>query len=145
MKAINVFILCSLFSILNGCSTYTYESNIARNNAFDTEDDDIGLSPQDRANRVTLEDKRAALKLRTLHEKDKRAAYEAGVRQTLNDFKGRMQAREVFTYEPPMVEYVKMPAQIINGQLRPSRIEPVLISPARVIENNGILLPESNR
>lgn len=149
MKIYQRIIMASIYAFfvvsVSACSTYSHEQDIARNNAFEQEDEiditTVTLTAEDKANRITLEDKRAALKMLSLQENKLKSAYENGVRDTLEDFKGRMDARKVFTYEPPVVEYVEMPAQVINGVLYPARVQPVFVTPGRYIENNGILLP----
>ena len=44
------------------------------------------------------------------------SAYEQGVRDTLQEYKGRMRAREEYVYEPPLVQEVDMPARIVGGR-----------------------------
>lgn len=68
-------------------------------------------------------------------------AYRKGVTDTLEEFEGRMRARQGFTYEPPIIEYVDMPAQVMNGALYPRHKAPVIISPGRWIESNGVPVP----
>lgn len=68
-------------------------------------------------------------------------AYRRGVTDTLEEFQGRMRARQGFTYEPPIIEYVEMPAQVMNGALYPRHKAPVIVSPGRWVETNGVPVP----
>ncbi|ULQ48336.1 hypothetical protein JN531_017025 (plasmid) [Flagellatimonas centrodinii] len=52
-----------------------------------------------------------------------------------------MRARQGFTYEPPIIEYVEMPAQVMNGALYPRHKAPVIVSPGRWVETNGVPVP----
>ncbi len=74
-----------------------------------------------------------------------REAYERGVRDVLEDYRGRMRASEHFVYEPPVIEYVDMPAEIRSGALYPSRSEPVIISPGGYRSQQGITVPATRR
>lgn len=70
-------------------------------------------------------------------------AYEDGVAETLEDFRGKMNARQGFVWEPPVVEYQQMPSMVMNGALYPAHKTPVVVSPGRWVEANSIMLPEA--
>ncbi len=84
---------------------------------------------------------KAANELRRLRQFQIDTAYQRGVEDTLKEFRGQMHARESFVYEPPLVDMVEMPAQVINGALYPKHTAPVIYTPGRWIESNGIELP----
>jgi hypothetical protein len=71
-----------------------------------------------------------------------RRAYAQGVKQVLEDFKGKMQASESFVYEPGVIECgVKIPGRVVNGALIPSHEECVLIKPGAHKLQQSVLLP----
>lgn len=71
-----------------------------------------------------------------------RRAYEEGVTQVLTDLKGKMRARDRFTWDPPMIECgVEIPARVQNGMLVPSHKECVQIAPGRWTEEAPTYLP----
>jgi hypothetical protein len=71
-----------------------------------------------------------------------RRAYQEGVEQVLLDMKGKMRARDRFTWEAPIVECgVEMPARVLNGMLIPSHQTCVQIAPSRVTEEAPTYLP----
>ncbi|MBK3920036.1 hypothetical protein EGJ28_16660 [Stutzerimonas xanthomarina] len=75
-------------------------------------------------------------------ELEKRA-YEEGVSQVLLDMKGKMRARNRFTYDAPLVECgLRMPARVVNGMLMPSHETCVQIAPGRYTEEAPTFLPE---
>jgi len=76
-----------------------------------------------------------------MSDAERRRAYQQGVRDTLRDLKGRMRAEQHFTYEPPIVEHVEVPAQVTNGAFYPAHKTPVIVSPGQWKERNGIALP----
>ena len=64
-----------------------------------------------------------------------RRAYEKGVQDVLIDMKGKMRARDRFTWEAPIIECgVQIPGRVVNGMLIPSHEECVQIAPGRFIE-----------
>jgi len=103
--------------------------------------DGISLSESDKQRGITLEGKRAAARMRALQDEELKGAYAQGVRDTLQDFKGRMRARSQFVWEPPIVEMVEMPAANMNGAIYPRHVTPVIIAPGRWVEENGVRLP----
>ncbi len=71
-----------------------------------------------------------------------RQAYEKGVQDVLTDMKGKMRARDRFTWEAPIIECgVMIPARVVNGMLIPSHEECVQIAPGRWIEEAPTFLP----
>ena len=71
-----------------------------------------------------------------------RRAYEEGVTQVLTDLKGKMRARDRFTWDAPIVECgVQIPARVQNGMLVPSHQECVQIAPGRWTEEAPTYLP----
>jgi hypothetical protein len=103
---------------------------------------DDKLSSEDEANYVRAKEKAIAKEFSVLEGRQLKDAYEQGVRDTLEDFKGRMRASSGFVWEPPLIEWVAMPAQQINGAIYPSHKAPVIIRPGRWVEENGITLPD---
>lgn len=69
------------------------------------------------------------------------AAYDQGVNDTLEEFRGRMHGRSSFVFEPPVIEWVDMPAQVINGALVPAHRAQVMVTPGRWVEHNGVPVP----
>jgi len=71
-----------------------------------------------------------------------RQAYEKGVQDVLIDMKGKMRARDRFTWEAPIIQCgVEIPGRVINGMLVPSHNECVQIAPGRWIEEAPTYLP----
>lgn len=71
-----------------------------------------------------------------------RRAYEEGVEQVLTDLKGKMRARERFTWDAPIVECgVRIPARVQNGMLVPAHEQCVQIAPGRWTEEAPTYLP----
>jgi hypothetical protein len=71
-----------------------------------------------------------------------RRAYEEGVQQVLIDMKGKMRARDRFTWDAPIIECgVRIPARVQNGMLVPSHEECVQIAPGRWTEEAPTYLP----
>lgn len=71
-----------------------------------------------------------------------RRAYEKGVQDVLVDMKGKMRARDRFTWEPPIIQCgVQIPGRVLNGMLVPSHEECVQIAPGRFIEEAPTYLP----
>lgn len=71
-----------------------------------------------------------------------RRAYEKGVQDVLVDMKGKMRARDRFTWEAPIVQCgVQIPGRVVNGMLIPSHEECVQIAPGRFIEEAPTYLP----
>lgn len=72
-----------------------------------------------------------------------RRAYEEGVSQVLTDMKGKMRARDRFTWDAPQIQCgVKIPGRVINGMLVPEHEECVQIAPGRWNEEAPTFLPE---
>lgn len=57
-----------------------------------------------------------------------RDAYEQGVRDAIRDFKAKSSAPH-YVYEPPVIEYVEVPAQVRDGAFYPAHREPVVVRP----------------
>ena len=71
-----------------------------------------------------------------------RQAYEDGVKEVLADMKGKMRARNRFTWDAPIIECgVKIPARVANGALVPSHEECVQVAPGRWTEEAPTYLP----
>jgi hypothetical protein len=71
-----------------------------------------------------------------------RRAYEKGVQDVLTDMKGKMRARDRFTWEAPIIECgVTIPGRVVNGMLIPSHEQCVQIAPGRWIEEAPTYLP----
>lgn len=71
-----------------------------------------------------------------------RQAYEQGVKEVLTDMKGKMRARDRFTWDAPIIECgVKIPGRVANGSLIPSHEECVQIAPGRWTEEAPTYLP----
>lgn len=71
-----------------------------------------------------------------------RRAYSEGVSQVLTDMKGKMRARERFTWDAPLVQCgVKIPARVVNGMLSPEHEECVQVAPGRFSEEAPTYLP----
>jgi hypothetical protein len=71
-----------------------------------------------------------------------RQAYEDGVKEVLADMKGKMRARDRFTWDAPIIECgVKIPGRVANGALIPSHEECVQIAPGRWTEEAPTYLP----
>ncbi|MCZ9718450.1 hypothetical protein, partial [Pseudomonas aeruginosa] len=71
-----------------------------------------------------------------------RRAYEEGVTQVLTDLKGKMRARDRFTWDPPIIQCgVDIPARVQNGMLVPGHKECVQIAPGRWTEEAPTYLP----
>jgi len=71
-----------------------------------------------------------------------RRAYEKGVQDVLVDMKGKMRARDRFTWEAPIIQCgVQIPGRVVNGMLVPTHEECVQIAPGRWIEEAPTYLP----
>lgn len=71
-----------------------------------------------------------------------RQAYEKGVQDVLIDMKGKMRARDRFTWEPPIIQCgVQVPGRVVNGMMVPTHEECVQIAPGRWIEEAPTFLP----
>ncbi|KZN20612.1 MULTISPECIES: hypothetical protein [Pseudomonas] len=71
-----------------------------------------------------------------------RQAYEDGVKEVLADMKGKMRARDRFSWDAPIIECgVKIPARVANGSLIPSHDECVQVAPGRWTEEAPTYLP----
>ncbi len=71
-----------------------------------------------------------------------RQAYEKGVQDVLIDMKGKMRARDRFTWEPPIIQCgVEVPGRVVNGMMVPTHEECVQIAPGRWIEEAPTFLP----
>lgn len=71
-----------------------------------------------------------------------RQAYQEGVKQVLTDMKGKMRARDRFTWDAPIVQCgVQIPARVQNGVLVPAHEECVQIAPGRWTEEAPTFLP----
>jgi len=88
------------------------------------------------------DDRRKEVEKFLLSEQGARAAYRRGVRDTMEEFRGRREGRERFVWQPMLVEHVEVPAGIRNGAFRPSHTEPVIVSPGRWVEHNRVQLPK---
>lgn len=70
-------------------------------------------------------------------------AYEAGVKDVMQDMKGKLQGTERFVYQPPLVECgVRVPGQVMNGALYPSHETCVTVAPGQWIEQETVSLPK---
>lgn len=84
----------------------------------------------------------AALRVKAPQSVMERRAYEKGVEDVLTDMKGKMRARDRFTWEAPIIECgVLIPGRVVNGMLIPSHEECVQIAPGRFIEEAPTYLP----
>lgn len=99
------------------------------------------LTPDQQALRQAEAEHRAAEELRRARQGEINAAYDQGVQNTLEEFRGRMQARQGFVYQPPIMEWVDMPAQVTNGALLPAHKQLVIVSPGRWVEDNYAGIP----
>tara|TARA_R110000868_G_scaffold357561_3_gene619085 strand:+ start:497 stop:877 length:381 start_codon:yes stop_codon:yes gene_type:complete len=71
-----------------------------------------------------------------------RQAYEKGVQDVLIDMKGKMRARERFTWEAPNIQCgTQIPGRVVNGMLIPAHEECVQIAPGRWTEEAPTFLP----
>lgn len=71
-----------------------------------------------------------------------RQAYEKGVQDVLTDMKGKMRARNRFTWEQPNIQCgVQIPGRVVNGMLIPAHEECVQIAPGRWTEEAPTYLP----
>lgn len=71
-----------------------------------------------------------------------RRAYQEGVAQVLTDMKGKMRARDRFTWDAPHIQCgVKIPGRVVNGMLIPEHLECVQIAPGRYTEESPTFLP----
>jgi hypothetical protein len=94
--------------------------------------------------RETIIDERAANRVELYEPATEleRQAYQKGVQDVLTDLKGKMSARNRFTWESPIVECgVVIPARVMNGTLIPSHEECVQIAPGRWTEEAPTFLP----
>ncbi len=71
-----------------------------------------------------------------------RRAYSEGVAQVLTDMKGKMRARDRFTWDAPQIQCgVRIPGRVVNGMLIPEHDECVQIAPGRWSEEAPTFLP----
>jgi hypothetical protein len=71
-----------------------------------------------------------------------RRAYEKGVQDVLTDMKGKMRARNRFTWDAPIIQCgVQIPGRVVNGMMVPSHEECVQIAPGRWTEEAPTFLP----
>lgn len=119
-QLLNVSLLLPLALIVSGCSTkYEQRESI-------------------------LDESRAKeqVKITAPQSVQERRAYEKGVQDVLVDMKGKMRARDRFTWEAPIVQCgVQIPGRVVNGMLIPSHEECVQIAPGRFIEEAPTYLP----
>lgn len=94
--------------------------------------------------RVSAADQAAAQEYHRLTDQAKRDAYAAGVRDTMEEFKMRMEGRQGFVWQPPIIDYIYVPAAIVNGAFIPAHKAPVIVTPGRWIEENGVQVPAVN-
>lgn len=98
----------------------------------------------DTQKRLDTADEAARLAYERIGQQALTDAYADGVRDTMEEFRGRTHGREGFVWEPPVIERVRVPAQIVNGFFRPEHVAPVVVSPGRWVEENSVQLPYSN-
>ncbi|TJY57365.1 hypothetical protein E4T66_18335 [Sinimarinibacterium sp. CAU 1509] len=84
----------------------------------------------------------AAKEIRALHQQQITQAYDTGVRDTLEEFRGRMQGRDGFVFQPPVLDWVDMPSRVVNGALVPAHKEQVLVAPGRWVEDSYASIPD---
>ncbi|MEQ9223828.1 MAG: hypothetical protein RJQ08_11525 [Salinisphaeraceae bacterium] len=96
----------------------------------------------DSIERATRADRLALHEYQRLSRGQAEAAYRRGVADTMEEFRGQLHGQRGFVWEEPVVEMVEMPARVINGALVPRHMSPVVISPGRWVESNGVDLPE---
>lgn len=120
---INTLIMLLALLILNGCST---SGTIDEQSIFDEEEHEAPtLTPS-----TTIESN----------------AYAKGVEDTMADFKSKFHASKKFVYEPAIIECgIEMPAEVINGMLKPRREECVQIRPGGFVENGNVVYPNLDR
>lgn len=73
-----------------------------------------------------------------------RRAYEQGVRDAMRELQGHLHAQQQFVYERPIVDMVTIPAGVSNGAFYPPHEVPVIVTPGRWIETNGVSMPRMN-
>lgn len=145
LASLTVAAACGL---LSGCMTdpgVTYankrDAAIAKQRAAEQQ----GLprsTEQESIQRVLRSDNTARKAYQRLSESQARAAYRDGVRDTMSEFRGRMNATKNFVWRKPIVDTVRMPSRVVNGALVPAHMEPVLISPGEWQERNSVALPQ---
>jgi len=108
-------------------------------NYYDEEYDDDSSEPKERHLH------RKELLERTMKDRALLDAYERGARDTLEDQKGRLRAQRGFVYEPPVIEYMDIPAGISNGAAYPGHKVPVILKKGRWTERNNVMLPNINK
>lgn len=91
--------------------------------------------------RVSEADKAAAEEYKRLKTSVQRQAYSDGVKDTMEEFKMRMQGRQNFVYQPPIIDYVQVPGAVVNGAYIPAHMEAVIVSPGYWVEENGVQVP----
>lgn len=92
--------------------------------------------------RMMEADAAASAEMGRVRKEDIQDSYAQGVRDTVEEFRGRMHGRAAFVYEPPMIEYVEMPAQVVNGAMIPTHKEAVIVAAGRWVEANNIAIPK---
>lgn len=103
----------------------------------------IGCSSKYEARDTILDEKQKSVKaFYTPKTELERQAYEQGVTEVLTDMKGKMRARNRFTWDQPIIECgVKIPARVVNAMLIPAHEECVQIAPGRWTEEAPTYLP----
>lgn len=101
-----------------------------------------GCSSYEPRETIVDEEPKPVVEMYTPKTELERRAYEEGVTQVLTDLKGKMRARDRFTWDAPIVECgVQIPARVQNGMLVPSHQECVQIAPGRWTEEAPTYLP----
>ena len=145
---VSIALLALLVAGCNSTPYYQDEAHYQRDYQKSVTEQD-GRSPvrgdADKTQDALLErDKAAAQAYANLVKSRERQAYREGVQDTLEDFRGKMQARQGFVWEPPVVDYVEVPGAVRNGAYVPAHREAVILSPGRWIEANGEMLPTAD-
>ena len=133
----NTILLLLIIAFASGCAVTVHEQVPQNQNQQSVNDDTTTYTGEEHP----YEDKRRAYEHEAMQKGALRDSYEKGVRDTLKDFKGRMRAKSNFTYEPPVIDVIDMPAVVKNGALYPRHRVPVIIKQGHWVENNGVALP----
>lgn len=81
-------------------------------------------------------------KIKAPQSVQERRAYEKGVQDVLTDMKGKMRARNRFTWDAPIIQCgVQIPGRVVSGMMVPNHEECVQIAPGRWIEEAPTFLP----
>jgi hypothetical protein len=150
-------LVLTVMAFLGGCASSQPQPQVPQNQYATTANDQNYGRPRDGTQneeppsaqvmedgterRVSAADAAAAQEYKRIQKGVKQQAYADGVRDTMEEFKMRMEGRQNFVWQQPIIDYVWVPGGISNGAFIPGHYEPVIYTPGDWSEENGIQVP----